>query len=232
MIPPGSPPWSTGVLERRRAPGKLRELEAVLAAEPLDGHHRHRPHPLGHPRRADRRPTPIRTSAGRVALVHNGIIENFAELKAELKAAGPRLRERDRHRGRRPSARPRTGHRPGAAGRLQGDAGPADRRLCPVRADRGRGRPDPGRPQRAARWSSATATARCSSARTPWRVGPFTNRVTYLEDGDYVAIDPRRRAHLRRSPARRSTAPSQDRLRLRRPGGEGQLPALHGEGDP
>ena len=33
------------------------------------------------------------------------------------------------------------------------------------------------------------ATARCSSAPTPWRSGPFTNRIAYLEDGDYVAID-------------------------------------------
>ena len=42
----------------RRAPGKLRNLEAVLRESPSGGCHRHRPHPLGHPRRADRAQRP------------------------------------------------------------------------------------------------------------------------------------------------------------------------------
>ena len=54
----------------------------------------------------------------------------------------------------------------------------------------------------------------------------------YLEDGDYVAIDRTGRAHLRRLRARRSMRPIRDRRRLRRADGEGQLPALHGKGDP
>ena len=56
-------------------------------------HDRHRAHPLGHPRRAERRQRPPAPAArsGRVALVHNGIIENFAELRAELEAAGHEL---------------------------------------------------------------------------------------------------------------------------------------------
>ena len=52
-----------GRIERRRAPGKLDRLAERLEAEPLGGRHRHRPHPLGHARRAQRDQRPSRMSA-------------------------------------------------------------------------------------------------------------------------------------------------------------------------
>ena len=55
-----------GALERRRAPRASSTISrASSRAEPLPGDDRHRPHPLGDPRRADRRATPIRTPPAR-----------------------------------------------------------------------------------------------------------------------------------------------------------------------
>jgi glucosamine--fructose-6-phosphate aminotransferase (isomerizing) len=76
-----------GKIERRRAPGKLTNLDAALHANPLPGHTG-----IGHTRWATHG-APTESNAhphatARVAIVHNGIIENFRELREELTAKG------------------------------------------------------------------------------------------------------------------------------------------------
>ncbi|MEJ8573261.1 glutamine--fructose-6-phosphate transaminase (isomerizing) [Microbaculum marinum] len=175
-----------GHLDRRRAEGKLRNLEARLRSAPLVGkigigHTRWATH--GAPTEGNAHPH----ATEKVAVVHNGIIENFRALKNELAGEGARFQTdtdtevvahlitRELLAGRDPAEAVRL-----TLERLEGTFalailfdGDEDlligaRRGSPLAVGHGDGEMYLG--------SDATALA------------PFTDRVTYLEDGDWVVL--------------------------------------------
>ena len=176
-----------GELQRRRAPGKLRELEAVLKDNPLlattgIGHTRWATH--GAPTERNAHPH----LAGRVAVVHNGIIENFAELRAELQAKGrafssetdsevvAHLLDEHLNEGMAPLVAFKA-----TLDRLSGAYALAvlvnGEREVILGARNG--------PPLAVGYGDGEMFLGSDGL----ALGPFTNRVVYLEDGDYVQID-------------------------------------------
>ncbi len=175
-----------GEIGRRRAPGKLRNLEDRLREEPLLG-----TSGIGHTRWATHGAANETNAhphmAGDVVIVHNGIIENFRTLKDELAAAGAKFdtqtdTEVVAHliaQGRAKGKTPRDAVRD-VLQRLEGAFALAilfkgennlligARKGSPLAVGHGQGEMFLG--------SDAIA------------LSPFTNRVTYLEDGDWVVL--------------------------------------------
>jgi glucosamine--fructose-6-phosphate aminotransferase (isomerizing) len=176
-----------GHLARRRAEGKLRNLEQRLRREPLAG-----TIGIGHTRWATHgRPNEINAhphAADKVAVVHNGIIENFGELRRELEKTGVKFdTETDTEviahlvniglmNGLKPidavaAALPRLRGAFALAFLFEGEDNLliGARRGSPLAVGYGDGEMYLG--------SDAIALA------------PFTDSISYLEDGDWVVVD-------------------------------------------
>jgi len=177
-----------GHIERRRAEGKLVNLQARLEKEPLPGtigigHTRWATH--GKP--SERNAHPIATD--RVAVVHNGIIENFQELKDQLVAEGRRFEsETDTE----VVAQLLTSYLNGGMSPEQA-MGKAMARLRGAFALVAMFNDRPDILMGARRGSSLAVgygDGEMYIGTDALALAPFTKRVTYLEDDDWVVINP------------------------------------------
>jgi glucosamine--fructose-6-phosphate aminotransferase (isomerizing) len=176
-----------GRIERRRSPGKLSKLDAVLRQQPLGGHTG-----IGHTRWATHgAPTEANAhphATARVAIVHNGIIENFRELRDELAARGHKFESQtdsevaahlvtdNLDKGMTPEDAAKA-----AVRRLTGAYSIAmifkDREGLLIGARKG------------APLAVGYAEKEAYLGSDAFALAPFTNRVAYLEDGDVAVID-------------------------------------------
>ena len=218
-----------GALTRRRAEGKLRNLEARLQSEPLQGTDRHRPHPLGDPRQADREQRASarhRTARGRAQRHHR----EFPRTARRAGEKGRQIPQRDRHRGGRAS-RHRRDEQGQVAGRgREGGAAAAARRVRARLPVRRRGRSSDRRAQGLAargrlRRRRDVSRLRRDRARAVHRHHQLSRRRR-LGRGDAQ----RRRGPRRQRPGGRARGAEIERLGV--PGRQGQSPPFHGEGNP
>jgi glucosamine--fructose-6-phosphate aminotransferase (isomerizing) len=175
-----------GRLDRRRAMGKLVNLSDLLVHDPLPGragigHTRWATH--GAPSEANAHPH----RAGPVAVVHNGIIENYRALRDDLAARGYAFETGTDTESVAVLFQSHldAGHDPGRS--RPGDALRARRGLCAAVPDRGR-----GRLLIAARKGSPLAIGHGDGemfvGSDALALAPMTDRITYLEDGDWALI--------------------------------------------
>ena len=189
----------------RRA-GRIADLAELLREQPAPGLPRHQPHALGDARRRHRRATPTRTSAATatVAVVHNGVIENYAALKRQLQAEGVVFHSDTdteviaqliaRHLERRPGR-----GRPQGAAAAQGDLRPGRRQPAHPGPDRRR---PPGQPA-----GRRHRRRRDFLASDPRALVGNTEQVVYLQDHQMCVLT-RRRAGTSSTPTtRRVDAP-------------------------